>query len=77
MTNHEARMTKEARMSNPEINADHIHSVFGFRHSFVIRASSFVIPQKNWNDSRTKYLLLSGLVSEIIRQFHAQQGNAS
>ena len=43
MTNAEARMTKEARMSNPKIGSDCIHSSFGFRHSFVIRASSFVI----------------------------------
>jgi len=43
MTNDEARMTKEARVTKPEINAHRIHSAFGFRHSFVIRASSFVI----------------------------------
>jgi len=45
MTNAEARMTKEARMTNPEFNGDRIHSAFGFRHSFVIRASAFVISQ--------------------------------
>ena len=45
MTNDEARMTKEARMTNAEIFAHRIHSAFGFRHSFVIRASSFVISQ--------------------------------
>jgi len=43
MTNAEARMTKEARMTNSEFNADGINSAFGFRHSFVIRASAFVI----------------------------------
>jgi hypothetical protein len=36
-------MTKEARMTNPEINADRMNSAFGFGHSFVIRASAFVI----------------------------------
>jgi hypothetical protein len=50
MTNDEARMTKEARMTNPEFKADGIYSTFGFRHSFVIRASAFVISQNAAHD---------------------------
>ena len=40
--NDECRMTKEARMPNDE-KSDGSPSDFGFRHSFVIRHSSFVI----------------------------------
>jgi len=49
--NDEIRMTNEARNPNVEdtprrdecINPDHSFSTFGVRHSFVIRASTFVI----------------------------------
>src|SRR5438876_7100495 len=42
MTNDEGQMTKEARMTNSETEtAD--HSSLGFRNSFVIWPSSFVI----------------------------------
>jgi len=44
MTIAEARMTKEARMTNAEKGKAALSdSSFGSRHSFVIRASSFVI----------------------------------
>src|SRR5215475_8152085 len=44
MTNDEARMTKEARMTNSKRwNIEHLVRHSDFRHSFVIRASSFVI----------------------------------
>jgi hypothetical protein len=50
MTNDEIRMTKKAPMTNDEAVREHqaafvIISDFEFRHSFVIRNSSFVIPR--------------------------------
>ena len=41
MTNDEARNKHEG--SNDEGDCDHASSSFGFRHSFVIRHSTFVI----------------------------------
>jgi hypothetical protein len=43
MTNDEARMKPEVRMTKRRACDSTNHSCFGFRHSFVIRHSCFVI----------------------------------